>query len=162
MDEFIETIACQESDNSCAATVPATPTPKSSTITTSTHVGDPSLPDDAKLQRPSRRVLPFSALSEIARSALTTPTGKRKPDSRSRGLALDCLRLGLSVHLSHGAEDGQVDELDVLSIGAMGSIDEEWSVRVAAARLAGEVLERAGEKRVDVLLSSEQVRGVLR
>lgn len=76
-------------------------------------------------------------------------------------LALDSLRFGLSVHLSRGAEGGQVDDLDVLSIGAMGSVDEEWSVRVAAARLAGEMLERAGEKRMGVLLSSEQVRRVL-
>lgn len=75
-------------------------------------------------------------------------------------LALDSLRFGLSVHFSHGAEGGQVDDLDVLSIAAMGSVDEEWSVRVAAARLAGEVLERAVEKR-SVMLSSEQARRVL-
>lgn len=106
------------------------------------------------------------ALLDIARLVLTPSgaggirAGTTPPKARSRALALDCLRLGLVLHLAPSEGDRLKDfRREALAVAAAGAKDERWEVRVAAARTAGEVLRRTGgHEKLIHLLSSEQVR----
>ncbi|CAM9716898.1 unnamed protein product [Ectocarpus fasciculatus] len=103
-------------------------------------------------------------LVDIARLVLTpsgaggVSAGMTPPKARSRALALDCLRLGLALHLTPSEGDGGEGlGREALAVAAVGAKDERWEVRVAAARTAGEALSRAGGREKLVrLLSSKQ------
>lgn len=69
---------------------------------------------------------------------------------------LECLGLGVQQLSGGNCEDGVWD--GVLGIAAAGASDEKWSVRVAAAKVAGDVVNKGGGRRVLELLSSKQVR----
>lgn len=106
-------------------------------------------------------------LLDIARLALMSSgaggaggAGITPPKARSRALALDCLRLGLVLHLAPSEGDGLKDfRREALAVAAVGAKDERWEVRAAAARTAGEALRRTGgQKELVRLLSSKQVR----
>ncbi|CAM9687461.1 unnamed protein product [Ectocarpus sp. 6 AP-2014] len=104
------------------------------------------------------------ALLDIARLALTPScaggvrAGTTPPKARSRALALDCLSLGLVLHLAPSEGDRLKDfRREALAVAAVGAKDERWEVRVAAARTAGEVLRRTGgQEKLVHLLSSKQ------
>ncbi|CAB1096772.1 unnamed protein product [Ectocarpus sp. CCAP 1310/34] len=103
------------------------------------------------------------ALLNIARLVLTPSgaggvrAGTTPPKARSRALALDCLSLGLVLHLALSEEDMKYFRREALAVAAVGAKDERWEVRVAAARTAGEVLRRTGaQEKLIHLLSSEQ------
>ena len=170
LDEVIEWIADPASYQSSAAVAeeareaPARGTAARGSTSGSTgsdnNCGARSPDHDAK-QRSQRR-LSLSTLSDVARKALATPIREDEGDSRSPALALDCLRLGVPILLFPGAETCREEALDVLSVGAIGSVDERWGVRVAAARLACEVIKGTGHRELSALLSSEQVRGFSR
>lgn len=106
------------------------------------------------------------ALLDIARLVLTPSgaggvrAGTTPPKARSRALALDCLSLGLVLHLAPSEGDRlKYFRREALAVAAVGAKDERWEVRVAAARTAGEVLRRTGgQEKLVHLLSSKQVR----
>ncbi|CAM9429003.1 unnamed protein product [Ectocarpus sp. 13 AM-2016] len=103
-------------------------------------------------------------LLDIARVVLTPSgaggyrAGTTPPKARSRALALDCVSLGLVLHLVPSEEDRlKCFRREALAVAAVGAKDERWEVRVAAARTAGEVLKRTGgQEKLIHLLSSEQ------
>ncbi|CAN0538235.1 unnamed protein product, partial [Ectocarpus sp. 12 AP-2014] len=138
---------------STSPTAPKGPTQDSEDVDTGNAAGKGS---------PTPYQLP--ALLDIARLVLTPSgagglrAGTTPPKARSRALALDCLSLGLVLHLAPSEEDRlKCFRREALAVAAVGAKDERWEVRVAAARTAGEVLRRTGgQEKLIHLLSSEQ------